>query len=78
MSKDIPVKANEAKPKVNIFKKIGRFFKDLKSEFKKIVWPTKKQVMHNTGVVLVFMGVTAIAIWGLDSLLVYVRTLIFG
>lgn len=52
---------NEKKP--NIFvraaKKISNYFRELKSELKKVVWPTKKQVRNNTGVVL-----TAIIIVG--------------
>lgn len=31
--------------------RIVKWFKDLKSEFKKVVWPTKKQVFNNTLVV---------------------------
>ncbi len=52
------------KKKTNGFVK---YFKDLKSEFKKVVWPSRQKVINNTGVVLVFMTVTAIFIWGLDS-----------
>lgn len=75
MSKDVAAKAKEAKP--NIFKRMARFFKDLRSEFKKIVWPTKKTVLHNTGVVVVFMAVVAVAIWCLDSLFLKFFELIF-
>ena len=32
--------------------KVVKFFKDLVSETKKVVWPSKKQVLNNTGVVL--------------------------
>jgi preprotein translocase subunit SecE len=77
MSKDVAVKAKEAKPKAGFFKKTARFFKDLKSEFKKIVWPSKKQVINNTGVVLAFMAITAIAIWLLDYLFINVFKLMF-
>jgi preprotein translocase subunit SecE len=40
--------------------KVAKYFKDLKSEFKKVVWPSKKKVFNNTSVVLgsiVLMGV---------------------
>lgn len=42
---------------------IKRWFKELKSEMKKVVWPTKKQVLNNTAVVLVtvFMAIVFIA-----------------
>ncbi|MCM1523341.1 MAG: preprotein translocase subunit SecE [Ruminococcus sp.] len=47
--------------------KAVKFFKDLKSEFKKVVWPSKKTVVNNTSVVLVTMVVCGLAIWGIDS-----------
>jgi len=50
--------------------------KDLKSEVKKIVWPTKKQVVNNTVVVMIAMVVTGIFIWGLDSIFMLVFNLI--
>ena len=53
-------------------KKIGRFFKDLKGEAKKVVWPSKKQVINNTLIVLAAMLVVGLFIWGLDSVLGFV------
>ena len=78
MSKDLTNSTKETKKaKVSFFKRIARFFKDLKSEFKKIVWPTKKSVLHNTGVVVVFMGVVAVGIWLFDLLFIYLGSLVF-
>lgn len=51
-------------------KKKGRvrlYFRDLKAELKKVVWPDRKQVINNTGVVLVVMGIMAIFLFGVDS-----------
>ncbi len=46
---------SEKKP--NIFvraaKKIGSYFRELKSETKKVSWPSFKQVRNNTGIVIV-------------------------
>ncbi|HIZ55228.1 MAG TPA: preprotein translocase subunit SecE [Firmicutes bacterium] len=61
--------ANEStvkEKKPNIFKRIGKYFRDLKGETKKIVWPTKKQVLNNTIVVLITMLIVGLVIWGLD------------
>ena len=33
------------------FKNIAKFFRDTRSEMKKVVWPNKKQVINNTVVV---------------------------
>lgn len=46
---------------------VVKYFRDLKSEFKKVVWPSKKTVINNTGVVLTAMIISGLAIWGLDS-----------
>lgn len=45
---------------------VVKFFKDLRSEFKKVVWPSRKTVVNNTSVVLVTMVVCGLAIWGID------------
>ena len=44
---------NSAKNKKdNIFKKIGKKFKEVFSELKKVSWPSFKTVVKNTGIVL--------------------------
>lgn len=48
--------------------KIKKWFRELKSELKKIVWPNKKQVLNNTLVVLVMVLISAVAIWGFDQI----------
>ncbi|MCL2694488.1 MAG: preprotein translocase subunit SecE [Oscillospiraceae bacterium] len=45
-----------------------KYFKDAKAEFKKVTWPTPKQVLNNTGAVLTAIVVTGGIIYGLDSL----------
>lgn len=47
--------------------RVAKYFKDLKSEFKKVVWPSKKKVINNTSVVVVAMCISGIVIWGVDS-----------
>lgn len=65
------VKAKKPKSdKPNIFvrmgKAIGRFFKDLRGETKKIVWPDGKTVLKSTGVVLAVIAVFTVIIWAID------------
>lgn len=59
-----------AKKKPNIFVRIGktitRFFRDTRGEMKKVVWPTRKQVLNNFVVVAVFVVVCALFIFALD------------
>ena len=48
---------------------VVKYFKDLKSEIKKVTWPSWGKVLNNTFVVLVGMCASAIIIWGIDSAL---------
>lgn len=75
--KEAEKKNKKDKEKVGIWKRITRFFKDMKSEAKKIVWPSKKQVINNTVVVLVVMLLCSIVIWPLDWLLLHLFQLMF-
>lgn len=56
----------EKKEKVKLGDKIKKFFKDYKSEMKKIVWPTREQLIRNTTVVLVAIVFMATVIGVLD------------
>lgn len=58
--------------------KARKYFRDVRSEFKKITWPTKKQVWNNTLVVLVTVLIFGVIIWTLDYLLVSGRDLLMG
>ena len=44
------------------------YFKGVRTEMKKVVWPTPKQLLNNTIVALVVMVVAAIVIWAFDQL----------
>jgi len=62
-----PVKKVDNK-KLGLGARIGKWFREMRSELKKVVWPTPKQVVNNTAVALVVMVASAIVIWGFDSL----------
>ena len=46
--------------------RIKKFFKDYKSEFKKIVWPEKKDTLKQSGVVVVSIIVVGAVVMLLD------------
>ena len=48
-----------AQKKPGFIERVKRFFRDAKGECKKIVWPTKKQTINNTGIVIVVMVISA-------------------
>ena len=51
---------------VSVFLRTKKFFTDQKSEIKKIVWPSKKQILNNTGIVLAAIALFAIVVGGFD------------
>ncbi len=52
--------------KPTIIKRVIKFFRDYKSEAKKIVWPGFKDVLKNTVIVLIMCVVVGAFIWILD------------
>ena len=60
------VKKDDTKP--GFFKRVGKWFREMKSELKKVVWPTGKQLFNNTVVSVVVMVASAIVLWGFDML----------
>ena len=62
------MKMAETKKKENIFKRIGKWFRGMKSELKKVVWPTASQVFNNTLVVIVCSIIVALIVFAFDWL----------
>ncbi|MGI6031724.1 MAG: preprotein translocase subunit SecE [Eubacteriales bacterium] len=58
----------EAKEKLGMFQRMKKFFRDFKSEMKKVTWSSKEQVLHNTWVVLVVILAMGVVVWALDWL----------
>ncbi len=59
----IEAKATNGK---TIAQRVVLFFRDYKSEVKKIVWPSFKDVVKNTGIVLIMCAVVGALIWLVD------------
>ena len=62
--------------KEGFFRRIGKSIKGTKSEFKKVVWPTKKQLLNNTMIVIAALIIIGLIIFGLDSLFTLLAKLI--
>ncbi len=56
----------EKKPRKNPFKSIGAFFKSVRSEGKKVVWPKANEVFKNTLIVLVVILILGVIIYLID------------
>ena len=61
------VKKEDVK-KLSFFKRVKKWFREMRSELKKVIWPTPKDTAKKTGVALVVMAISAIVIWGFDEI----------
>lgn len=57
---------NAKQKKVGLFKRMGKFFVEVKAELKKVSWPNKEQLIHNTSIILVFIIMASIILSVLD------------
>ncbi len=53
----------------NARKKIVKFFKDIRNELKKVIWPTKSQLINSTISVLMICFLIGAVIWVSDAVL---------
>jgi preprotein translocase subunit SecE len=54
------------------------FGKDSIAEAKRVVWPTRKETMQTTGVVIAFAVVMALFLWAVDASLMVVVNKLMG
>ena len=47
-------------------KRLSRWFREMKSELKKVVWPTPQQVLKNTAIVACCVVAVGVFIWLFD------------
>lgn len=57
------------KNKVKFTTRVKNFFRGVWAELKHVQWPSKKQVMIYTGVVLVTILIVMVVLWVFDTLL---------
>ena len=56
----------------------GRWFREMRGELKKIDWPSGKQVMKNTGIVLLCSLLVGVCIWIFDAVAVLAVDTLIG
>ena len=66
----------EKKP--NFFARIAIFIRQVFAELRKVVTPTRQELLKFTAVVLGFVVVMMAIVYGLDVLFVWVTTVVFG
>lgn len=66
----------EKKP--NFFARIALFIRQVFAELRKVVTPTRQELLKFTAVVLGFVVVMMAIVYGLDVLFVWITTAVFG
>ena len=61
-----------------MWNKLTNFIKDVRTEFSKVSWPTREDLIGSTGVVLVFSAVFAVFIGMFDLIISFVWGMLLG
>ena len=56
----------------------GSFLKDVKAEFKKVVWPSRKDARSKTVTVIVTSLIFGLIIFGMDTVIAFIYNAIIG
>lgn len=67
-ARDIKMDDNKEAKVTKRMRKMNNYFKDMKNELKKVVWPDKTQLIKNTITVLIFTVLVGGLIWIADGL----------
>ncbi|YAL83877.1 preprotein translocase subunit SecE [Dermacoccaceae bacterium W4C1] len=66
------------KPKGNIFARIWLFIRQVIGEMRKVVWPTRNELVQYTTVVVIFIVLVMLYVVGLDQLIQRGVSWLFG
>lgn len=74
-SKKIATKKTEKTSKDNIFKRIGKYFKGVGKEIKRIKWTSSKELVKYSIAAIVFVVFFGLYFYGIDWIALLVRSL---
>ena len=60
------VKKDDTQP--GFFQRAGKWFREMRSELKKVIWPSRKALTQNSLISLGVMLASAVVLWGFDEL----------
>ena len=58
----------ETGKKLGFGQRVTKWMREMRSELKKVIWPTPKDTAKMTGVALLVMAISAVVIWGFDEI----------
>ena len=56
----------------------AEFIRQVQTEGRKVVWPTRQETVQTTMIVVAFVLLVALILWGLDSFLGWLVSLVIG
>ena len=76
---DVVARAKEeSASKRNVFSRIALFLRQVMQELRKVVTPTRKELLSYTGVVLVFVIIMMALVSGMDWVFGWIVVVVFG
>lgn len=70
--------AEQVQKKPSVFKRFAKFAKEVRSELKKVIWPSRSQLITYTLTVIVVCLLVGAVIWLFDALFGFLYTLVFA
>ena len=58
--------------------RIREYFRGIKIELKKVIWPTKGELISYTGVVILMCAICAVGFWAIDSVCALILQKLLG
>ncbi|WP_374313608.1 preprotein translocase subunit SecE [Microbacterium sp.] len=74
----VPAGGAPREKKPSVFARIAMFIRQVFAELRKVVTPTRQELLKYTAVVLGFVVIMMAIVYGLDLLFVWITTLVFG
>ena len=62
--------AKAAKP--NVFARIGRYLHDVQAEMRRVVWPSRKEVINSSGIVITTLIIFVVLILVYDQIALFI------
>jgi preprotein translocase subunit SecE len=56
----------------------AKFVSEARVEIRKVIWPTKQELLQTTLIVVVFVLIVALILWGVDSLIGWIVSSVIG
>jgi preprotein translocase subunit SecE len=74
----VPAGGAPREKKPNVFARIAMFIRQVFAELRKVVTPTRQELLKYTAVVLGFVVIMMAIVYGLDVLFVWITAYVFG